>query len=109
MQIGNAAPAHIFPQGSGEAGIVLHDHGNARSQIVQTQGAKVLAVPENLARAGVVEAAQQLGQGGLARAVFSDQGHHFSRLNGEVNVLQGGMVATGVNKRHISNLNALLF
>ncbi len=62
---------------------VLEDHADVRAQRVQVVLAQVVAVEQDAALVGVVEARQQLDQRGLAGAVLADQRQHLARLQRE--------------------------
>ena len=63
--------------------------------------ADVLPVQQHLALGGVVEAAQQLDQGGLARAVPAHHRQLLAGADGEVHVGQGVLRPAGVAEGHI--------
>ena len=57
--------------------------------LVAVELADVLAVDEHLPAGGLVQAADQLQQGGLARAGRPDQGGKFAAFDGQVDAAQG--------------------
>ena len=60
------------------------------AQVDHVELAQVDAVQGDVAGAGVVEAAEQLHQRGLARAVGPDEGGDLARADGEGDLLEGG-------------------
>jgi hypothetical protein len=84
-----------------EADEVLEHGGDATAPVVDGELAQIDAVDLDAARLRVVEAAQQLGEGGLARAVLADDGQRRPGRNGEVEVHEHRLAAAGVGEGHL--------
>ncbi len=100
--------------GAGEADVVAHPpgeqerllghHAELRAQRVQRDPAQVAAVDADRAVVGVVEAADQLGDGGLARAGLADEGHGLAGRDPQVDVVQHRPVGL-VSEAHAAQLD----
>ena len=77
--VGRAAGRDVVAQRQLEADEVLEDGGDARAPGLDVEVAQVDAVHLDGARLRVVQAAEQLGQRGLARAVLPDDGQRRAR------------------------------
>ena len=75
---------HVVAQGQLEADEVLEHRGDPAAPAVEVEVAEVDAVDLDGAGLGVVEAAEQLGQRGLARAVLADDGQRRPGRDGQV-------------------------
>ena len=73
---------------------------------VQGAAAQVVAIDENLAAAGIVEARQQVGQGAFSAAAAAHQGHGLTFFDGQVDVVQHGRFA--VAEAQVMKLNFVL-
>src|SRR5699024_2745885 len=79
-----------------QLGTLLKDGGEQLVISPAVELPDVLPIQKNPALVGVVEAAQQLDQSGLARAVQADNGHLFAGADGQAQVLQDGLFRAGV-------------
>ena len=61
---------------------------------------QVMAIEKNAALIRIVKAAEELHQGGLARAIFADKRQNFSRLQREVQISHRPALCTGIPETH---------
>ena len=80
---------------------ILEDDAHAAAQIIEPVVAQVVAVEQDAALVGVVEAGQQLHQRGLARTVLADQRHHLAGLQGEGEMAYRPALGAGIDEAHI--------
>ena len=71
---------------------ILGDQRHLRAQGALLDGPHVDAVDQHISVGDVVEAGDQVGDGGLAGAGLADQRHGLAGLDGEVDVLQHRLV-----------------
>lgn len=69
-----ASRSDVIAEGPFESDVVLEHSGDSAAPRVEIELAKVGSVNFDSARLGVVESAEQLREGGLARAVLADNG-----------------------------------
>ena len=77
--------SRIVPENSSR---LLHDDADLLAQRVELDVADVVAVDQHLAAVDVVEARDQVGDRGLARAGRADQGDGLAGLGAEADVLE---------------------
>ena len=94
-----AGRRHIVAQGQLEADEILKYGGDAGTPGGEIELAKVDAVDFDGSRLRIVQAAQELGEGRLARAVLSDDGERGAGRNREIEVLQHGRSGPGGSHR----------
>ena len=75
-------------------------------QVVEVVLAQVDAVEKDLSFRGIVEAGDELDHGGLALAVFSNEGNAFSGLNGEIEILQHPSLGAGIGERDVAEFKS---
>src|SRR5439155_17929484 len=85
-----------------EADEVLEDGRHARAPAGEVDVAQVDAVDFDGAAARVVQAAQQLGQRGLARPVLADDGERRARGDGQLDAVEHGTVALRVREHELA-------
>ena len=86
---GAVAVADVVHDGAGEDEAVLHHDAHLGAQGVQGHLRDIYAVYGDPAASDVVETAQQVDDGGLARAGGSHDGEGFAGHGGEAHVVQG--------------------
>ena len=99
---------HVLPQGQGQQLEVLKDHGEDAHIVVVAVLADVDAVEQNLPLGGVVQAAEQLDEGGLAAAVPAHHGQAAAHPEPDVDVAQGPLVGVRVAEGHVPELHLVL-
>ena len=82
----------VVADGAGEEERLLGDDAELAAQRVQRHALDVVAVDAHVPGGGVVEAGDQLGQGGLAGPGGPDEGHRLPRRDAQVDVAQHGHV-----------------
>src|SRR5262249_8926119 len=92
--------AHIVPHE------ILEDDGNLAGVVVQVVLAQVHAVEKNRAFRRIIEAREQLDDGGFALAVFADKGHAFALIEAEIQIAQDGALRAGISEGDIAELDA---
>ena len=98
----------ILPNGAREEVRGLQYVPHVGVQPVLRAGANVLAVHQNLPLVHIVEAADEVDQGGFTRARFAHDGHVGAKGNVEVEVLQHGLGAVGIGERDVPQLDVPL-
>ena len=93
--VGRAARRDVDAQRSLVAHEVLEHRGDARAPLVEVELPQVDAVDLDAARLRVVEAAQQLCEGGLARAVHADDRQRRPGGNDEVEAVRAQVARSG--------------
>ena len=68
------------------------------AQLRRIEAAQILAIEQNATLRGIVKAAEQLDEGAFASPVVSHQGDYLALGNGQVEILQGRMRASGVGE-----------
>ncbi len=86
--VGRACRGHVVAQRQLQAEEVLEDRGDARAPRRQIELAQVDAIDGDGPGLRIVQAAQQLGDGGLAGAVLAHDGQRRAGGDGEIEVLQ---------------------
>ena len=81
-----AAEGDVFADGSGEEGRLLEDDADLAAQGLQGGAADVDAVDQDAAGGRVVEAREQVDDGGFAGAGGAEQGDHLAGLDVEVDI-----------------------
>ena len=71
-EVCGVAERDVVPDGEREVCVVLEEHGDGLAEVVHAQGADVVAVEEDLAVVGVVEAHDELEDRALPGAVRAD-------------------------------------
>src|SRR4029077_7990618 len=79
----------------------LSDHGNLLAQGSNGDTADVHAIDANGAGGGLVEARQQIDQGGFSRAARTDQGDDLPAARAKSNILQDHGIVPAVGKAYI--------
>ena len=100
------AHADVLPHRHLVAHEVLEDDAHFAMQVLDGVLAQIDAVEQDLAFGGVVEARDQLDHGGLALAVFADQGDALAGLDGEVEVLQHAALGAGIGEGDVAEFEA---
>ena len=95
------AARHIVAQGLADELEILKYHGKYSHVIVIAVLADVDAVEQNLPLLRVVQAAQELDEGGLAAAVFAHDGKPFSNLEPHIHMAQRPDVRAGITGVHL--------
>ena len=91
-----SAEADVGFDCAGEKEWILKHDAELPPQILQFDGANVLAVKENLTALNVVKAKQQGNQSGLARARVADDGDGLPRLHSEGDIAQDPIFVGGL-------------
>src|SRR5579884_4282775 len=73
----------IFADGGVEEVGFLGDHADQFAERLLGDGANVVTVDAYAAFVNIVEAGEQIGDGGFAGSAWSDKGHQLTRLDGE--------------------------
>src|SRR4029077_15287798 len=95
------AVADVVPRRIVKQDVFLSDHGNLLAQGFDSDTADVHAVEANGAGGGLVEARQQIDQGGFSRAARTDQGDDLPAARAKSNILQDNGIAPAVGKAYI--------
>jgi hypothetical protein len=93
------AVGNVLPHGPVEDQRLLQEHGDVLAQRVQGEVLRVVPVEPDGARVRVVEAQQQLGDGGLARPALADQRERLARPDAERDLLERGLPRPRVGER----------
>ena len=94
---------HVLPEGQLEPDEVLEHGGDPAPPRFQVEVPQVGAVDLDGARLRVVQPAQQLGEGGLARPVLADDGERAARGDLQAEPAQHGPVRAGrVGEGHVA-------
>jgi hypothetical protein len=83
---------------------LLGDDGDVAAQVAQGVVLDIRAVDEDLPLLVVIEARDQVGQGGLAAARAADQRHHLPRLDGEADAVEHAPLAAGIGEGQVAHL-----
>jgi len=75
---GDASHTDVLPGGEPVADEVLEEHGDLLTQLLLIDIGDVDAIPQHRACVRWIEATEELGERGLAGAVFTDQRHHLA-------------------------------
>ena len=84
---------------------VLEHDGDALAQARRPERRHVLSVPQHASLVGLVEARQQLGQGGLSGAVLADQGDDLPGAQLDVDALERVAVCARVAEPDVLDLH----
>ena len=90
------APQEIFPDGTGEQGVLLQHHGAAVPEVFHGVVPHRAAAYPDGSLGGLVEAGDQLHQRALGAAGGADDAHRLAAFDVEVDVLQVVGLAVGV-------------
>src|ERR1017187_10461576 len=74
---------------------LLSDNGNVGPQLPRGDGTDIGAANQHRAGLRVIEAQQQIGEGGLAGAGAADQGHQLAGLDGQIDIVKRRLFAVG--------------
>ena len=74
---------------------LLGDNGNVVPQVPGADGTDIGAANPHRADLRIVEAQQQIGEGGFAGAGAADQGHQLAGLDRQVDVVEDGLFTVG--------------
>nr|GFC24932.1 hypothetical protein [Tanacetum cinerariifolium] len=107
LALRNASHGQVLAGGQLEAHEILENHADFLAQLGGVVLAQVVAIEQDAALAGVVEAGQQLDERGFARAVFAHQRQLFARVQLEAEVAQGPLFGVFVLKAHVLKREAL--
>ena len=99
---------HVLPQRLGQELEVLEHHREQAHVVAVVVFADVDAVQQDVALLGVIQAAQQLDEGGLAAAVFAHHRHPPADAELDVHVPQGPGAAAGVSEGDVLKLHLVL-
>ena len=102
------AECDVFADGAGEDDDVLGDEGGAGSEAVEGEVADVAAVDADGALGGVVEAADEVDDGGFTGAGVADEGEHLAGLEVEVDAAQDVVGLAGVSEAYAFEGDAAL-
>ena len=113
------AVADVVHDGAGEDEAVLHHDAHLLAQRAQLHVAHVVAVQQHRAAGHVVEPADQVDHGALARAGGADERNRLPGLHGKGYVLQNGLFAvigegyvveihTAGNRRQVDGVGLIL-
>src|SRR4029079_7132318 len=80
---------------------VLENDAHIAAQGIEIVVAHVVAVEENAALIGIIEACQQLDQGRLARAVFTHEGENLARFQSKAEMADGPSLGSGISEADI--------
>src|SRR5258708_5394617 len=94
------AHSDVVRRGEMEAHEVLEDHADVAAQLDEVVLAQVVAVEQDAARVGIVEAREQLHERGLAGAVLTDERQHLARLELEGQVAYRPAVGARIAEAH---------
>ena len=107
--LGGAGPAvaDVLGDGAGEEDVVLHDDSDLAADGLDVVGGDGFVVDEDFAGGGIVEAGEEGDDGAFAGAAGADEGDHFAGLDGEVDVVEGGL-ADAVAEGDVAELDLAL-
>ena len=100
------ADADILADGHFVAHEILEDDAHLAMQIVERVFAQVDAVEKDLTFGGIVEARDELDDGGFALTVFADECDALAGLDGEVEVFEDAAVGAGIGEGNVAELEA---
>src|ERR1700744_3959830 len=103
----DASNRDVFTGGHLVSHEILKNYPDLAVQVFQTVFAQVDAVEQDLSFGGIVEAGDQLDDGGLALSILADQGDPLANVQGEIEVLQDAPRAAGIGKRDVAKLKSL--
>ncbi len=102
----DAAHCDVFARGHFVAHEVLKDDADLGVQIGQVVFAQVDAIEQNLAFGRIVEARDQLDDGGLSLAVLADQSHALSGAEREIEIAENAPVRAWIGERDVAKFKA---
>jgi hypothetical protein len=82
---------------------VLENDRDLATQLFGIYSGQIDAVPTDIAGIGLVQAGEELCQGGLARAVLADEGDHLARRDIERNSSKRRLTAGRVREHHVAD------
>ncbi len=106
-RVGAAKGDVVADRATEQIGLLQHD-ADLRAQAVDRQVAEVVAVDQDRALAGVVEARDQVDDRALAAAGGAQQRDSLARLGRKADVVQHGRAAAEVAEAHIPELDPAL-
>ena len=95
-----ATVSDVLHDGAREQVRILQNHGDVAPQLIPLVGTDVHAVDGDGSLVDIVEAVEQVGDGGLARARGADEGDLLTRVGIEADVLQHGLTGQ-VTEGHV--------
>src|SRR5579864_6154299 len=94
----DSTDCNVFARSHLIAHEILEDDADLAIKIFEVILAQVDAIEQDLAFGGIVQASDQFDNGGLALAVFADEGHAFAGANMEVQSIENEARASRIGK-----------
>src|SRR5258708_196258 len=103
----DAANRYVFTSGHFITHEILEDDADLTMQILQVVLAKIDSIEQDLPLSGIVQPGHQLDDGGLALAIFANQGQPLRGMQLKINAIENQSGISGIAERDVAKLDSL--